>query len=61
MFTPRKKTGFFQSLHSCEMFKAQGVLQIPPTGYWLMSQLKDNLLSHKISQSVYKDSKIQDF
>lgn len=43
------------------MFKAQGVLQIPPTSYWLTSQLKDNFPSHKTSQCVYKDSKIQTF
>lgn len=43
------------------MFKARGVLQIPPTSYWPTSQWKDNLPSHKTSQCVYKDSKIHTF
>lgn len=57
----RKDRRCFPSLRSCGMFKAQGVLQIPPPRYWLTSQLKDNLPSHQTFQCVYKDSKIQTF
>lgn len=62
MLAPGEKTGHISSYQvHVKCSKAQGALQIPPTSYWLTSQLKDNLPSHKTSQCVYKDSKIQTF